>query len=85
MTQEEIKTEELIELFGKPVKCKVTDKLSLPISMHMEQQINSAIIAVEEVIKIDASRAGFNGVYIEWSSINPFWEKVLEVLKNKLK
>lgn len=85
MTPEEIKAEELIESFGKPVKCKVTDKLTLPISMHMEQRINSVIILVEEIIKIDASRADFNGVYIEWASITPFWNKVLKVLKNKLK
>jgi len=41
------KAKELVEKFGEPIKCKVTSKVSLPISMHIEQQKQCAIIACE--------------------------------------
>lgn len=79
MTPEE-KAKELVEKFSKPIKCKVTLKVSLPISMHREQVIECAIITVNELVEafMELSRQESGTTHIDFG--HGYWQQVKQHL-----
>lgn len=79
MTPEE-KAKELVEKFSQPIKCKVTLKVSLPISMHREQIIECAIIAVNKLVEafIELSRQESGTTHIDFD--HGYWKEVKQYL-----
>ena len=79
MTPKE-KAIELVGRFTVKVKCKVTPKISVPITLRREQAKQCALICVDEILESLPIDVNNDGTLIVSAEKREYWQEVKEEL-----